>query len=170
MVQQCYDAMHNVGIEPTTLGLWDLRAANCANRASVLLHHSWCTDAVTRWKKIFIIALSGNRTRATPLATAYSNHWTNSACLLRKIIPCIRAPRIELGTYCVWSSRHNQLDQARWDVDRVSAGLVFFCGRINYVHRKTTTFTPNILYDTKNFLNTRSFVRMLCGRYESPVT
>ncbi len=25
----------------------------------------------------------------------------------------IRAPRIELGTYCVLSSRHNQLDQAR---------------------------------------------------------
>ena len=25
--------MHDVGIEPTTSGLWDLRAANCANRA-----------------------------------------------------------------------------------------------------------------------------------------
>ncbi len=25
----------------------------------------------------------------------------------------IRAPRIELGTYCVLGSRHNQLDQAR---------------------------------------------------------
>ena len=25
----------------------------------------------------------------------------------------IRAPRIELGTYCVLSNRHNQLDQAR---------------------------------------------------------
>ena len=25
----------------------------------------------------------------------------------------LRAPRIELGTYCVLSSRHNQLDQAR---------------------------------------------------------
>ena len=25
----------------------------------------------------------------------------------------IRAPRIELGTYCVLDSRHNQLDQAR---------------------------------------------------------
>ena len=25
----------------------------------------------------------------------------------------IRAPRIELGTSCVWSRRHNQLDQAR---------------------------------------------------------
>ena len=27
-------------------------------------------------------ALSGNRTRATPLATAYSNHWTNSAYVM----------------------------------------------------------------------------------------
>ena len=25
----------------------------------------------------------------------------------------LRAPRIELGTYCVWGNRHNQLDQAR---------------------------------------------------------
>lgn len=25
----------------------------------------------------------------------------------------IRAPRIELGTYCVLGNRHNQLDQAR---------------------------------------------------------
>ena len=25
----------------------------------------------------------------------------------------LRAPRIELGTYCVLSNRHNQLDQAR---------------------------------------------------------
>ncbi len=30
--------LHNVGIEPTTLGLWDLRAANCANRASYIYY------------------------------------------------------------------------------------------------------------------------------------
>ena len=28
-------------------------------------------------------------------------------------IRTVRAPRIELGTYCVLGSRHNQLDQAR---------------------------------------------------------
>ena len=27
----------------------------------------------------------------------------------------LRAPRIELGTYCVLSNRHNQLDQARFN-------------------------------------------------------
>ena len=31
----------------------------------------------------------------------------------KKNIFSIRAPRIELGTFCVLSRRHNQLDQAR---------------------------------------------------------
>ena len=112
--------VHDVGIEPTTLGLWDLRAANCANRASChgLTQQKKCglfwryrvsipvpraCEARTLPIELYPLpqlsvfqlrsqsrervvqktdkknALTGNRTRATPLATAYSNHWTISA-------------------------------------------------------------------------------------------
>ena len=99
---QCGDRTHDLRI---------MRPTRCQLRQSCIF--------VTRQQKL-IHALSGNRTRATPLATAYSNHWTNSARNVDddgKNIFSVRAPRIELGTYCVWSSRHNQLDQARKCVD-----------------------------------------------------
>ena len=66
--------LHNVGIEPTTLGLWDLRAANCANRAMI-------------FTKIFGHTLDGIRTR---------NLWIRSPMrypLRHKSITC----------YAVWS-------------------------------------------------------------------
>ena len=42
----------------------------------------------------------------------------------------IRAPRIELGTYCVLGSRHNQLDQARTYIDK-SHVKKFYAVRFN---------------------------------------
>ena len=38
----------------------------------------------------------------------------------------IRAPRIELGTFCVWGRRHNQLDQARQLLSYDKEKKIFF--------------------------------------------
>ncbi len=53
----------------------------------------------------------------------------------------IRAPRIELGTYCVLGSRHNQLDQARVSFIFIYARVcvcVRMCRYIDYI------FSPEI--------------------------
>ena len=62
-----FGCVHNVGIEPTTLGLWDLRAANCANRAGMSRYQNYCdthrldrTD--TKINSIDWRGSSGNRT------------------------------------------------------------------------------------------------------------
>ena len=50
----------------------------------------------------------------TTSRTQIENHTTRPLThSLYVMITLLRAPRIELGTYCVLSSRHNQLDQAR---------------------------------------------------------
>ena len=100
--------MHNVGIEPTTLGLWDLRAANCANRALKHVHYQW--DIRIK------CSLRRNRTRAHRWQRRWQILTTELIALLYiyiKFYILNELPRIELGTSCVWSRRHNQLDQAR---------------------------------------------------------
>ena len=74
-------------------------------------------ECVARCKTIYAcMHAEGGQVGIEPTTsrTQIENHTTRPLThSLYVMITLLRAPRIELGTYCVLSSRHNQLDQAR---------------------------------------------------------
>ena len=67
----------------------------------------------------------------TTSRTQSENHATRPLTQYHYYIYILRAPRIELGTYCVLGSRHNQLDQAR----TIYNILLLLCTKKNdYLH------------------------------------
>ena len=81
--------------------------------------HAMCKLNALHGAKLFVRACmhaEGGQVGIEPTTsrTQIENHTTRPLThSLYVMITLLRAPRIELGTYCVLSSRHNQLDQAR---------------------------------------------------------
>ena len=108
------------GLEPPTFGSGIRRAANCAIASNYFL----VRDSNPGRQGENLVSWPTRLTRSYLYVTNCQIYiYFTGACNIFKRVPQlfsqtpyknkIRAPRIELGTYCVLSSRHNQLDQAR---------------------------------------------------------